>query len=58
MRIGPFQYLKRDVFSNFKFSPLIYNIFLSKKEKCGGTVEGFTGFLREIPLRLVLHASY
>lgn len=58
MRIGPFQYLKRDVFSNFKFSSLIYKIFLAKREKCGGTVEGFTGFLREILLRLVLHVSY
>lgn len=58
MRIGPFQYLKRDVFSNFQFSSLIYYIFLAKKEKCGGTVEGFTGFLRKIPLRLVLHVSY
>ena len=32
MRIGPFQYLKRDVFPIFKFSPLIYDIFLAKKE--------------------------
>lgn len=57
MRIGPFRLQKRDVFSNFKFSSLISNIFLTRK-KCRGIVANDFAAPTVITLRSVLHVNY